>query len=56
MYKIFIDNHIDYSASAVAPDGMSAFFWAVGQLLGPCRSGGADFYKIVDDGYEFIKD
>lgn len=46
MYRVYVDNHIDYGRSTLMPDGVTAFFWAVAQLLGPCRSGNAYFQKV----------
>ena len=56
MIQVRVYNYIDYGEQAYFPNAVFAFFWAVGNLLGPCRSGNADFFRLVDGDYELIKD
>lgn len=46
MFKMYVENGIDYSTSFVASDAFTAVMCAIGHLLGPCRSGEALFYKM----------
>ena len=48
MFYVYVENHIDFSGSTYQPDAFWAVIWAIAVMLGPCRSGGAEFIKVSE--------
>lgn len=45
IWRVYVGNRIDYNASYIGPLWL-CYIFAVMALHGPCRSGGADFYRV----------